>query len=241
MNIHTNRLDGGPFIHLARWLQHVNGGEIYTQVKNESKWILNYSSYIAYYHSGILQGLDYVVYNTEILKHKFATTPDYKLFLEGAREVWDYSQRNSEYFPVIYKPFGTYPANMVKEQPKEWDVCFYGLMSPRRDEILKLLRGRGLKVVHVGLDNYNKVKNAKFGAALKEGALDDYIAKSKVVLSIHYLDGYHLNDSFRIIPALMKGAVVVAEPAGDGWEYEHENLHVTGLIVGKCIELCAGR
>ena len=97
------------------------------------------------------------------------------------RVVWDYSEANAEVLRnalgmerVVLCPLGYFPS-MTRITPvveEDIDVLFYGALSARRKWILKNLINAGLKV---------KYLYGSYGAER-----DQWIARSKIVLNLHY-------------------------------------------------------
>jgi hypothetical protein len=94
---------------------------------------------------------------------------------------WDYSQANVEYLAALGLPRPTYvPIGYVPEltridpAPEDIDVLFYGALNARRYAILRELHDRGLRV---------KWLPGAYGASR-----DAWIARSKVVLNLHYFE-----------------------------------------------------
>ena len=92
---------------------------------------------------------------------------------------WDYSQANIEYLAAMGLPRPTYvPIGYVPEltridpAPEDIDVLFYGALNGRRYAVLRDLHDRGLRV---------KWLSGVYGASR-----DAWIARSKIVLNIHY-------------------------------------------------------
>ena len=95
--------------------------------------------------------------------------------------TWDYSQANVEYLAGLGLPRPTYvPIAYVPEltriapAPEDIDVLFYGALNGRRYAVLRELRDRGLRV---------KWLPGTYGASR-----DAWIARSKVVLNLHYFE-----------------------------------------------------
>jgi hypothetical protein len=94
---------------------------------------------------------------------------------------WDYSQANVEYLAAMGLPRPTYvPIGYVPEltritpAPEDIDVLFYGALNARRYAILRELHDRGLRV---------KWLPGVYGASR-----DAWIARSKIVLNLHYFE-----------------------------------------------------
>ncbi len=93
--------------------------------------------------------------------------------------TWDYSQANIEYLAAMGLPRPTYvPIGYVPELTRiapaseDVDVLFYGALNGRRYAVLRDLHDRGLRV---------KWLSGAYGASR-----DAWIARSKIVLNIHY-------------------------------------------------------
>lgn len=116
-------------------------------------------------------------------------------------ETWDYSPKNVETFDeleisgVKLLKIGHQPelARITKSENQDIDVLFYGALGPRRSALIEEIRGHGLNVVCL---------NGVFGTAR-----DEYIARSKVVLNMHY----HAAEIFEIVRVhyLLTNAVAV--------------------------------
>ena len=94
---------------------------------------------------------------------------------------WDYSQANVEYLAAMGLPRPTYvPIGYVPELTRitpaseDIDVLFYGALNGRRYAILRELHDRGLRV---------KWLPGVYGADR-----DAWIARSKIVLNLHYFE-----------------------------------------------------
>ena len=72
------------------------------------------------------------------------------------------------------------------------DVLFFGLMNPRRAALLAAVNASGL-AVHVLTG-----ETMTFG-----GALDAILARTKIVLNLHFYDGIMVR--LRVPPSLLKG------------------------------------
>ena len=97
-------------------------------------------------------------------------------------EVWDYSAQNIEFFKtrgienIKYLELGYQNelSRMKVKAVQDIDVLFYGSINDRRAKILDALKSSGLNV------------HASFGIYGKDR--DDLIARSKLVLNLHYYD-----------------------------------------------------
>jgi hypothetical protein len=96
-------------------------------------------------------------------------------------EVWDYSERNVNFWSkhgiwAQHVPLGYVPelSRIKPMEPKDIDVLFYGCLNSRRRKVLDDLRLAGLSVV---------VLDSVYGFQR-----DTFIARSKVVLNMHYYE-----------------------------------------------------
>jgi hypothetical protein len=120
---------------------------------------------------------------------------------------WDYSQANIEYLAALGLPRPTYvPIGYVPEltriapAPEDIDVLFYGVLSERRYAILRELHDRGFRV--------------KWLSGVLGASRDAWIARSKMVLNIHYWDA-KIFEIARVSYLLANKRAVVSERGGD--------------------------
>jgi SAM-dependent methyltransferase len=143
-----------------------------------------------------------IILNIENSSSKFLNGNYNKMLREFA--IWDYNKENAEVLsrnlvrPIHYlKTFYVECLSRLQnDTEEEFDVLFYGSFNARRQEILNQLRTRGL-VVH-----------AVFGVFGAE--LDYLIARSKMVINIHYYDNGRL-EMIRLFDLLANGRAVVSE------------------------------
>lgn len=105
-------------------------------------------------------------------------------------EVWDYSRKNIAFLvnrhinpaaKLVPLGFSASVCRIEKPEIQDIDVLFYGALNPRRQLVLDGARAAGLQVVNlIGV----------FGAEL-----DQAIARSKVVLNLHF----HASKIFEIV------------------------------------------
>lgn len=122
-----------------------------------------------------------VIYNLEQIGDGGPGLPDAYLALMRRRRTWDYSRRNVDRLAeraiaARHVPVGYMPA-LTRIQPaavQDIDVLFYGWVNERRRRVLHELEERGLRVVALGWC---------FGSER-----DAVIARSKVVLNMHFYD-----------------------------------------------------
>lgn len=119
-------------------------------------------------------------------------------------ETWDYSQRNVQTWAAMgcphvrLLPTGYVPqlTRIVPATTQDIDVFFYGVVNPRRHKVLQALRAEGLQV---------EVAGGVYGAER-----DALIARSKVVLNLHYYPS-HIFETARVSYLLANAKAVVAE------------------------------
>lgn len=134
-----------------------------------------------------------------------------KHFYELARrcQVWDYSLHNIDTwkvmrcaFPPVHVPLGYVPElSRIKSAPvQDIDVLFYGSVNERRAHVVNALEGAGVKV------------KVLFGVYGEER--DQYIARSKVILNIHFYDA-KIFEIVRVSYLLANSKAVVTEIGSD--------------------------
>jgi hypothetical protein len=146
---------------------------------------------------------------------------------------WDYSQANVERIAALGLPRPTHvPIGYVPELtriapvPEDIDVLFYGMLSQRRYAVLRDLRDRGLRV---------KWLSGALGASR-----DAWIARSKIVLNIHYWEA-KIFEIARVSYLLANRRAVVSESGADptlerGLESGIAFADYNGLV-DRCVEL----
>ncbi|ORU99222.1 hypothetical protein AWB93_12435, partial [Mycobacterium bohemicum] len=149
--------------------------------------------------------------------------------------TWDYSQANIERLAAmglprpIYVPIGYVPElTRIAPAPEDIDVLFYGLLSERRYAVLRELHDRGLRV---------KWLSGALGASR-----DAWIARSKVVLNLHYWEA-KIFEIARVSYLLANRRAVVSERGGDrALERDLESgvaFADYDELVERCVELAA--
>jgi len=131
-----------------------------------------------------------IVYNYENLGRQFQAR--YYQFFEKSSEVWDYSKLNRPFYDAKHKPLEIYP-DLIPNGKKDIKYLFYGAYNRRRGKVLHKIEAR-----HIQQD-------------ISDRELNYWINRSEYILSISFTDKNQFNDSARIIPALSKGAKVIAE------------------------------
>jgi len=174
-----------------------------------------------------------ILYNLEQLGGPSLPKQFYELALR--QKVWDYSRQNIKKWSAmncacqpVHVPLG-YVAELsrIEASPtQDIDVLFYGSLNERRARILKALKDAGAKV------------HATFGVYGKQR--DDLIARSKIVLNIHFYDA-KIFEIVRVSYLLANSKAVVTELCSDT---EIENGladSVLGVpydsLVGTCLSL----
>lgn len=145
-----------------------------------------------------------IIYNAEqVLTGKF-----WKRLSRVRNPIWDFSKTHVEWFrargvQAVHVPFGYLEG--AREIPKlaseeeDIDVLFYGWLNERRKRVLDELEQAGLHVRNL------------FGLYGEDR--DRVIARSKVVLNLHYYEGAVL-EMVRLSHLLQSGRCVVTESGG---------------------------
>jgi hypothetical protein len=133
---------------------------------------------------------DSIIFNLEQLESGSQYCNDRYFDCLSRHTVWDYSPRNIAYLKnnninprAILMPLGFSPSVCRIEKPEiqDIDVLFYGALNDRRKNALIAMKEAGLNVVNLG---------GVYGRSL-----DGYIARSKIVLNIHF----HASKIFEIV------------------------------------------
>ncbi len=121
--------------------------------------------------------------------------------------TWDYSEANIERLAGLglprpaHVPIGYVPElTRIAPAPEDIDVLFYGALNGRRYAVLRELHDRGLRV---------KWLSGVYGASR-----DAWIARSKIVLNIHYWDA-KIFEITRVSYLLANKRAVVSERGAD--------------------------
>jgi hypothetical protein len=151
-----------------------------------------------------------ILYNLEHVYHgsPFITPTTVAIFRQYP--MVDFSKLNIDRLVKMgvpaprWLPIGYVP-ELTRIQPapeEDIDVLFYGAVDPRRRTVLDLLRDQGLRVESL--------------TGVHGKARDAFIARSKVVLNMHYGSGF-VFESVRVSYLLANRKAVVSE-RGDGHE-----------------------
>ena len=172
-----------------------------------------------------VRGFRYIVYQLEQLSHEvgwFKFNKEIDKILRGADCIWDYSKENISFLQEIGIPkvkylFIGYHKNLETiehNQEKDIDILFYGCLNDRRANILKRLRQRFKTVVLSAV--YGKER-------------DSYIARSKIVLNMHYYP-MQIIQQVRLSYLLNNRCFVISE-------YSDHNPYGDGIVTAKYDEL----
>lgn len=157
-----------------------------------------------------------IIFNTEQLAEDSVwMNPAYKNIIAN-HYIWDYSQSNLTFIPHQNKSLISfyYEPNLNRiqcQEPKEWDLIFYGSVNERRKKILEELNNRGLKL------------RAIFGVYGPDR--DELIGRSRAVINLHFYDS-QLLQQIRIFYPLINKIPVISE------NYPHSSAPA---VYGECI------
>jgi hypothetical protein len=151
--------------------------------------------------------------------------------------TWDYSQANIEYLAALGLPRPThvpigYVPELIRIAParEDIDVLFYGMLSERRYAVLRDLHDRGLRV--------------KWLSGVLGANRDAWIARSKIVLNVHYWEA-KIFEIARVSYLLANGRAVVSERGADPTLERDLESGVAFAdyheLVDRCVELLADK
>ena len=159
---------------------------------------------------------NFIAIQSEQLGSKWITK-DYLSVLSRARVVWDFSDRNIQYFnkslSIPCRDIGTrvpmdvfYPDSPSMKRhfsgrQKDIDILFYGARCPRRESMELKFKKNGFNTVFRYYDLFREER-------------DDLISRSKVVLNIHYYIPSSL-ETHRIEYLCSRGKCVISENSSD--------------------------
>jgi hypothetical protein len=181
---------------------------------------------------------DTILFNLEQIDASSDWMTDAYLQLLKRFRVWDYSPGNIQRLATMgIAVDGLCRIGHARELERidhnvkeDIDVLFYGGLNPRRQAVLQGLRERGLQVV---------VAANCFGEAR-----DQLVARSKIVINIHYYPAKVL-EIVRISYLLSNGQCVVSETGADPAE---EQLFQSAIafstyegLVDRCVDLVQDR
>jgi SAM-dependent methyltransferase len=174
---------------------------------------------------------DAILYNLEQIEPGSPWLTPGLIELFRRHPVWDYSERNAARYAELglprpqVVPIGWVPElTRIAPAPREdLDVLFYGSLNPRRIAVLEALRAAGLLV---------EVAYQVFGEAR-----DALIARSKVVLNLHYYEA-KVFEVVRVSYLLANRRCVVSERGADQAEERAFEAAVAFAPYDGLVEAC---
>jgi GT2 family glycosyltransferase len=150
-----------------------------------------------------LSNVPHIIYQLEQLSDKEGWfRPELFEILRFAHEVWDYAPENIAFLAkrgldnVKLVPIGFHDQlRRIGRQTQDIDVLFYGCLNPRRREILEAI---------------GKFANVKCLVSIYGQERDQYIARSKIVLNLHYYEA-QIMEQVRVSYLLNNHAFVISE------------------------------
>lgn len=155
----------------------------------------------------------YIFYNTEQLTRPEILAQVYNRVISGdVVEVWDYSAVNVQilqsrgiavrHVPMaITQQTATALRSLYQTTPKDFDIAFCGVASPRRMAILQQIASQGYKLLLV---------TTVYGPER-----DTMIARCRVQLNLHQTEQHQVFESVRCEPWLQAGQPILTEPSLD--------------------------
>lgn len=185
-------------------------------------------------HSNLMQP---IIYNLEQIQNGSPWMSD--KYIDNLRHniVWDYSVANiaalddmeirAKHCPIGYMPI----LSTIALAPKQdIDVLHYGSVNERRWDIIKSLQDAGVNV-HSAFNVYGKER-------------DDLIARSKIVLNVHYYE----TKVFEIVRCSYLMANTICIVSEEGNDFNIESQYREGVkfspydkLVESCISLLADK
>lgn len=195
---------GGYFNSISKMVEEVLEEPcVHTSNPNETGvWVLFFTSFLSGFYKSI-KG-DYIVVQTEPPERTFNRYPDYKIMCDNALKVLDYSKNFEIRYSNNYR--------IEYENSKEIDVLFYGVLSPRRKELLDKIDVPNKVILHtsppvVGADLWKLINN------------------SKIVLLVNTHDSSQEFDWIRLTPLLSNKVFVIMEKNADE-KYDYLTKHI---------------
>jgi hypothetical protein len=173
-----------------------------------------------------------ILYNLEQIGGGAPIPPE----LAARFPVWDFSERNLAHWKAhgidaVHVPIGYVPqlSRFHPLQTQDIDVLFYGSPSTRRDVVIGRLKEYAA---------YNVVSYQGFSRAR-----DEFIARAKVVLNMHFYDKPHLFEWVRVSYLLANRKAVVSETSEDDPPALAGGLRIVPYaeLVNACRALVADR
>lgn len=195
---------GGYFNSISKMVEEVLKEPcVHTSNPNENGiWVLFFTSFLSGFYKAI-KG-DYIVIQTEPLERTFNRYPEYKVMCENAMKVLDYSKNLEIRYSNNYR--------IEYEESKEIDVLFYGVLSPRRKELLDKINVPNKVILHTS-------------PPVAGTDLWKLINKSKIVLLINTHDSSQEFDWVRLSPLLSNKVFVIVEK-NDDKKYDDLSNHI---------------
>jgi glycosyltransferase involved in cell wall biosynthesis len=174
-----------------------------------------------------------IIYNLEQLNiSNNDILADLLVYLSNHLEIWDYNNKNIDF--LLKKGIKRIPRllrvgtslsmqRIAKCERQDIDVLFYGSLNERRAKIIDQLKRMGLNVVHLW-DVYGEER-------------DSYIARSKVVLNMHF----YKTNIFEIVRVsyLMANSKAVVTECNDSTEIDVGLLNgVKAVGYDKLVQAC---
>jgi len=135
------------------------------------------------------------------------------LHRDALHEIWTFSEYNIHLMNLAgitkgrlikLEPTDEYREAILSYNPDntyDYDVCFFGWMSERRYNMMHQLQSRGLRVMY-GQEHWAEHR-------------DRIIAKSKVMVNVHYTEDFKCFEQIRCFPWMCTGKIVVSETSYD--------------------------
>ena len=182
-----------------------------------------------------LTDIKYILYQFEQLSDIegwYGKFPLFRSIIHNASEIWDYSVNNIKFLQnknmrakLLPLGYNKNLENIINNVGKDIDILFYGSTNERRLQILHELEIRGLRV---------KLLSEIYGRER-----DQYIARAKIVLNIHYFD-MAIFESARIHYLLNNKVFVITEQSVDNPYPKVDLVNVPyEQLVDECIKRLA--
>lgn len=163
-----------------------------------------------------------IIWNTEqLIEGSWWLTERYIGILKNYT-VWDYSHANVNILKnmgiekVHYAGLGySKDLEIIPQKEKDIDVLFYGSVSERRAAVFEALAGEG-----IGLKSLYNVYGKE---------RDDYIARSKIVLNVHFFDECYF-EPIRVGYLINNKAFVISEKSVNE---KDENIMADSIVLAS--------
>lgn len=138
--------------------------------------------------------------------------------IKGADEIWDYDLQNIEllqsygieakFKPILY----TNAWNKIPKKECDIDILFYGSVSDHRNKFFSDFSSLTLTGDNEKDQIFSCLKIVKL-EGIADGALDDFIARSKIILNLSQFSGEIRQQQTRIAYALNNNKLVISQKA----------------------------